>query len=97
MEIGESLNDLHRGHADADDLAHQPYYIAGIIFTVRVGIALHLILVDDPFQRRPLRRQEPCGYPTGEVDSQSKRARAETVASAVLNVQQVVNELHVKR
>ena len=33
---------------------------------------------------------------TGEVDSQSKRARAETVASAVLNVQQVVNELQVK-
>jgi osmotically-inducible protein OsmY len=34
---------------------------------------------------------------TGEVDSQSKRARAEKVASAILNVQQVVNELHVKR
>jgi osmotically-inducible protein OsmY len=34
---------------------------------------------------------------TGEVDSQSKRARAEKVASAVLNVQQVVNELQVKR
>jgi osmotically-inducible protein OsmY len=33
---------------------------------------------------------------TGEVDSQSKRARAERVASAVLNVQQVVNELQVK-
>lgn len=33
---------------------------------------------------------------TGEVDSQSKRARAEKVASAVLNVQQVVNELQVK-
>ncbi|MGD1092652.1 MAG: BON domain-containing protein [Bryobacteraceae bacterium] len=33
---------------------------------------------------------------TGEVNSQSKRARAETVASAVLNVQQVVNELQVK-
>jgi osmotically-inducible protein OsmY len=33
---------------------------------------------------------------TGEVDSQSKRARAEEVASAVLNVQQVVNELQVK-
>jgi osmotically-inducible protein OsmY len=33
---------------------------------------------------------------TGVVDSQSKRARAEVVASAVLNVQQVVNELQVK-
>jgi osmotically-inducible protein OsmY len=33
---------------------------------------------------------------TGEVDSQSERARAEDVASAVLNVQQVVNELQVK-
>ena len=33
---------------------------------------------------------------TGEVDSQSKRARAEEVAEAVLNVHQVVNELQVK-
>ena len=33
---------------------------------------------------------------TGEVDSQSARARAEKVAAAVLNVQQVVNELQVK-
>lgn len=33
---------------------------------------------------------------TGDVDSQSKRARAEEVASAVLNVHQVVNELQVK-
>lgn len=33
---------------------------------------------------------------TGEVNSQSKRARAEEVASGVLNVQQVVNELQVK-
>jgi osmotically-inducible protein OsmY len=33
---------------------------------------------------------------TGEVDSQKKRARAEEVASTVLNVQQVVNELQVK-
>ncbi len=33
---------------------------------------------------------------TGEVDSQSKRARAEEVASTVLNVRQVVNELQVK-
>jgi osmotically-inducible protein OsmY len=33
---------------------------------------------------------------TGEVDSQSKRARAEKVAFSVLNVQQVVNELQVK-
>ena len=33
---------------------------------------------------------------SGEVDSQSKRARAETVAAAVLNVHQVVNELQVK-
>ncbi len=33
---------------------------------------------------------------TGEVDSQSKRARAEEVAAAVLNVHQVVNELQVK-
>ena len=33
---------------------------------------------------------------SGEVDSQSKRSRAERVASAVPNVQQVVNELQVK-
>ena len=33
---------------------------------------------------------------TGEVDSQSKRARAERVASGVVNVEQVVNELQVK-
>jgi osmotically-inducible protein OsmY len=33
---------------------------------------------------------------TGDVNSQSKRARAEEVALAVLNVQQVVNELQVK-
>jgi osmotically-inducible protein OsmY len=33
---------------------------------------------------------------TGEVRSQDKRARAETVAAAVPNVQQVVNELQVK-
>jgi hyperosmotically inducible periplasmic protein len=33
---------------------------------------------------------------TGEVNSQAKRARAEKVAAAVLNVQQVVNELQVK-
>jgi hyperosmotically inducible protein len=33
---------------------------------------------------------------SGEVDSQSKRAQAQTIASAVPNVQQVVNELQVK-
>lgn len=33
---------------------------------------------------------------TGDVDSPSKRAQAEQLASAVLNVQQVVNELQVK-
>jgi osmotically-inducible protein OsmY len=33
---------------------------------------------------------------TGEVDSQSKRTRAERVAASVLNVQQVVNELQIK-
>jgi osmotically-inducible protein OsmY len=33
---------------------------------------------------------------TGEVDSQAKRGRVEQVASAVPNVQQVVNELQVK-
>jgi hyperosmotically inducible protein len=33
---------------------------------------------------------------TGDVDSQEKRARAEEVASRVLNVDQVVNELQVK-
>jgi osmotically-inducible protein OsmY len=33
---------------------------------------------------------------TGEVESQRKRARAEEVASAVVNVQQVVNELQVR-
>lgn len=34
---------------------------------------------------------------TGEVNSELKRARAEEVASAVLNVQQVVNELQVTK
>ena len=34
---------------------------------------------------------------SGDVDSQAKRTRAEGVASAVLNVQQVVNELQVKK
>jgi hyperosmotically inducible periplasmic protein len=33
---------------------------------------------------------------TGDVDSEANRARAQAVASAVLNVQQVVNELQVK-
>ena len=33
---------------------------------------------------------------TGEVDSQSKRAEAEKVASSVPNVQQVVNNLQIK-
>src|ERR1019366_5799171 len=33
---------------------------------------------------------------SGEVDSQSKRARAERVAASIPNVQQVVNELQVK-
>jgi osmotically-inducible protein OsmY len=33
---------------------------------------------------------------TGDVDSQGKRAQAEDVASRVVNVQQVVNELQVK-
>ena len=33
---------------------------------------------------------------TGDVDSEGKRARAQQVASAVPNVQQVVNELQVK-
>lgn len=33
---------------------------------------------------------------TGNVDSQAKRARAAQVAAAVLNVQQVVNEMQVK-
>ena len=34
---------------------------------------------------------------TGDVNSQSKRARAEEVAAGVLNVDQVVNELQVKK
>ena len=33
---------------------------------------------------------------SGEVDSQAKRAHVEKIASAVPNVQQVVNELQVK-
>jgi osmotically-inducible protein OsmY len=33
---------------------------------------------------------------TGDVDSQSKRVRAQEIALAVVNVQQVVNELQVK-
>lgn len=34
---------------------------------------------------------------TGDVNSQAKRARAQEVAAAVLNVEQVVNELQVKQ
>ena len=34
---------------------------------------------------------------TGDVNSQAKRARAEEVAAGVLNVEQVVNELQVKK
>lgn len=34
---------------------------------------------------------------TGDVNSQAKRARAEAIAAAVLNVDQVVNELQVKK
>jgi osmotically-inducible protein OsmY len=34
---------------------------------------------------------------TGDVNSQAKRAQAEQVAAAVLNVDQVVNELQVKK
>jgi len=34
---------------------------------------------------------------TGDVNSQAKRARAQEVAAAVLNVDQVVNELQVKK
>lgn len=34
---------------------------------------------------------------TGDVDSEAKRARAEEIASAVVNVDQVVNELQVKK
>jgi osmotically-inducible protein OsmY len=34
---------------------------------------------------------------TGEVDSQAKRANAEALAASVPNVQQVVNELQVKK
>lgn len=33
---------------------------------------------------------------TGEVNSKTQRARAEKVASSVLNVKQVVNELEIK-
>jgi osmotically-inducible protein OsmY len=33
---------------------------------------------------------------TGEVNSQNKRLRAEKLANGVPNVQQVVNDLHVK-
>jgi osmotically-inducible protein OsmY len=33
---------------------------------------------------------------SGEVNSDSKRARAETIATGVPNVQQVVNDLQVK-
>jgi osmotically-inducible protein OsmY len=34
---------------------------------------------------------------TGEVDSQADRDRAEGIASRVPNVQQVVNELQIKK
>jgi osmotically-inducible protein OsmY len=34
---------------------------------------------------------------TGDVDSQAKRTRAGEIASTVPNVQQVVNELQVKK
>jgi len=41
-----------RFNADAHDLPDQADDVAGIVFAVGVGFALHLILVDDPFERR---------------------------------------------
>jgi hyperosmotically inducible protein len=58
---------------------------------------LHAALVQNRLQKR-VKYDIKNGVVTltGEVNSQSKRAQAETVTSAVPNVQQVVNELQVK-
>ena len=50
-EGGEGLHDLDGFHGDAHDLTDQAHDVAGVVFTVRVGFALDLVLVDDPFER----------------------------------------------
>lgn len=49
-EPGEALYNAGGFNADANDLADEADDVAGVVFTVRVGVALHLVLVDDPFE-----------------------------------------------
>jgi hypothetical protein len=48
---GKALHDAGGFDGDADYLANQENEIVGIVFTVRVGVAFDLILIDDPFER----------------------------------------------
>jgi len=59
---------------------------------------LHAVLTKSKLQR-DVKYEVKNGVVTikGEVNSQSKRAQAEQLASSVPNVQQVVNELQVKK
>jgi hypothetical protein len=52
-EIRESLDDTGGFYADPDYLADQADYVAGIVFAVWVGFALHLILIDYPVRSGP--------------------------------------------
>jgi hypothetical protein len=53
---GQSVHDLHRLQADADDLTYETDDVLGIVFTIRVRrdsaalVRRDLVLVDDPFQ-----------------------------------------------
>ena len=52
-----------------------------------------IIQSNQPVQQKP---PVPIAQPTGEVNSEDKRTRAEKVATGVPNVAQVVNNLQVK-
>ena len=54
--FGQAGHDLDRLHADADDLAHQPDDVLGVVGPVRIGLDAaplvfrDLLLIDNPFQ-----------------------------------------------
>jgi hypothetical protein len=50
-KIGQCLDNGDRFDADADYLADQADDIGGVVFTVGVGVAFHLVLIDDPVER----------------------------------------------
>ena len=49
--LGEAVDDAGGFDAYAGDLAYQADDVAGVVFTVGVGVAFDLVLVDDPFER----------------------------------------------